>query len=76
MIGRPEAVRAVAGACATNRTALAIPCHRAVRADGAAGAYRWGLSRKLALIRHEQKFLNQEERPTASLADENQAQGV
>jgi AraC family transcriptional regulator of adaptative response/methylated-DNA-[protein]-cysteine methyltransferase len=76
MIGRPEAVRAVAGACAANRTALAIPCHRAVRADGAAGGYRWGLSRKLSLIRHEQKCLNQEERSTASLADENYAQGV
>ncbi len=41
-IGRPEAVRAVAHACATNPAALVIPCHRVVRSDGSLGGYRWG----------------------------------
>ena len=52
-IGRPSAVRAVAGACAANTLALAVPCHRAVRQDGRLGGYRWGLSRKRALLRRE-----------------------
>jgi AraC family transcriptional regulator of adaptative response/methylated-DNA-[protein]-cysteine methyltransferase len=50
MIGRPTAARAVARACATNRIAVAIPCHRVVREDGALAAYRWGISRKQALL--------------------------
>jgi len=53
-IGSPRAVRAVAGACASNRVALVIPCHRAVRADGGLGGYRWGLSRKRALLEAEE----------------------
>ena len=48
-IGQPSAVRAVARACAANRVALAIPCHRVVRADGKLGGYRWGVERKKAL---------------------------
>jgi len=52
-IGRPHAVRAVASACASNRVALVIPCHRAVRADGGLGGYRWGLERKRALLEAE-----------------------
>lgn len=46
----PAAARAVGGACAANPVALAIPCHRAVRADGALGGYRWGLPRKRRLL--------------------------
>lgn len=52
-IGRPEAVRAVAGACASNPVAVLIPCHRVVRADGEPGGYRWGVDRKRALLASE-----------------------
>ncbi len=52
-IGRPQAVRAVARACAANRLAVAIPCHRVIRADGSPGKYRWGTDRKRALLRRE-----------------------
>lgn len=49
-IGQPTAARAVAGACATNPLAVAIPCHRVVRKDGGLAGYRWGLERKKALL--------------------------
>jgi AraC family transcriptional regulator of adaptative response/methylated-DNA-[protein]-cysteine methyltransferase len=49
-IGAPRAVRALASACAKNRIAVLIPCHRVIRGDGALGGYRWGLPRKRALI--------------------------
>lgn len=52
-IGSPRAVRAVARACATNNIALAIPCHRVVRTDGALAGYRWGIDRKRELIARE-----------------------
>lgn len=52
-IGRPRAVRAVASACAANKIALVIPCHRIVRSDGAYGGYRWGAARKDELLLHE-----------------------
>jgi len=52
-IGQPTAARAVARACATNPTALVIPCHRVVREDGDLGGYRWGLERKRALLARE-----------------------
>jgi AraC family transcriptional regulator of adaptative response/methylated-DNA-[protein]-cysteine methyltransferase len=49
-IGYPKAARAVARACATNPVAIAIPCHRVVREDGAMGGYRWGVDRKQKLL--------------------------
>jgi AraC family transcriptional regulator of adaptative response/methylated-DNA-[protein]-cysteine methyltransferase len=52
-IGRPEAVRAVASACGRNPVALAIPCHRVVPSSGGTGGYRWGASRKKALLARE-----------------------
>jgi AraC family transcriptional regulator, regulatory protein of adaptative response / methylated-DNA-[protein]-cysteine methyltransferase len=54
-IGKPSAARAVARACATNRIAVAIPCHRVVREDGTMGGYRWGMERKKALLEMEQR---------------------
>jgi AraC family transcriptional regulator of adaptative response/methylated-DNA-[protein]-cysteine methyltransferase len=52
-IGQPKASRAVARACAANTVAIAIPCHRVIRGTGEQGGYRWGLSRKRALIDRE-----------------------
>lgn len=52
-VGRPRAVRAVASACAANRIALLIPCHRVLRSDGRLGGYRWGLERKRELLAAE-----------------------
>jgi AraC family transcriptional regulator of adaptative response/methylated-DNA-[protein]-cysteine methyltransferase len=52
-IGAPTAVRAVAGACAANALAVAIPCHRVVRTDGSLSGYRWGVERKRALLERE-----------------------
>jgi AraC family transcriptional regulator of adaptative response/methylated-DNA-[protein]-cysteine methyltransferase len=51
--GIPGAARAAAAACAANRLAVAIPCHRAVREDGRPAGYRWGLARKRALLERE-----------------------
>jgi AraC family transcriptional regulator of adaptative response/methylated-DNA-[protein]-cysteine methyltransferase len=54
-IGMPKAVRAVAAACAANKLAVAIPCHRVVRNDGSLSGYRWGVDRKRTLIAREAK---------------------
>jgi AraC family transcriptional regulator of adaptative response/methylated-DNA-[protein]-cysteine methyltransferase len=54
-IGQPAAARAVARACASNLVALAIPCHRVIRATGELGGYRWGLERKRVLIDQERR---------------------
>jgi len=54
-IGRPQAVRAVARACATNPVAIAIPCHRVVARSGAVSGYRWGVERKKALLAREKR---------------------
>ena len=52
-LGAPQSARAVARACATNELALAIPCHRVIRADGDLAGYRWGLARKRQLLARE-----------------------
>lgn len=52
-IGSPSSVRAVASACAANKLALAIPCHRVVRTDGGLSGYRWGVERKRQLLESE-----------------------
>lgn len=54
-IGAPKAVRAVAGACAANRLAVAIPCHRVVRTGGGLSGYRWGVERKRRLLERERQ---------------------
>jgi len=52
-IGAPKAARAVASACASNRIAVAIPCHRVVRGEGSLGGFKWGIERKQQLLERE-----------------------
>ena len=52
-LGKPNCVRAVARACATNPTSVVVPCHRVIRTDGALAGYRWGLQRKEKLLERE-----------------------
>ena len=58
-VGRPQAVRATASACARNSIALLIPCHRVIRGDGSIGGYRWGLHKKTSLLEAEKRGLGQ-----------------
>jgi AraC family transcriptional regulator of adaptative response/methylated-DNA-[protein]-cysteine methyltransferase len=53
-LGLPRGARAIARACAQNRLAVVVPCHRIVRGDGSLGGYRWGLPRKESLLKSEQ----------------------
>jgi AraC family transcriptional regulator of adaptative response/methylated-DNA-[protein]-cysteine methyltransferase len=62
-IGKPNAARAVARACASNPVAVAIPCHRVVRGNGQLGGYRWGLERKRALLEREKVKKQNSEKP-------------
>lgn len=58
-IGAPRGARAVARACASNRLAIMVPCHRVVREDGSLGGYRWGLARKRRLLAREAEVVPQ-----------------
>jgi AraC family transcriptional regulator of adaptative response/methylated-DNA-[protein]-cysteine methyltransferase len=62
-IGMPNAVRAVASACGANALAVAIPCHRVIRNDGALSGYRWGVERKRALLEKEREAKEQVSSP-------------
>jgi AraC family transcriptional regulator of adaptative response/methylated-DNA-[protein]-cysteine methyltransferase len=62
-IGASKSVRAAASACAANRIAVLVPCHRVLRSDGGLGGYRWGLERKRALLDHERARLVMSRRP-------------
>ena len=55
-IGLPKGARAIAGACAANPVAVAIPCHRVVRTDGSLSGYRWGVERKKTLLAREREL--------------------
>ena len=57
-LGAPKAARAVAGACARNRLAVLVPCHRVARSDGSVGGYRWGLPLKRRLLQREGAVLS------------------
>ena len=57
-LGNPSAVRAVGSACARNKIAVVIPCHRVIKNDGSLAGYRWGVERKLSLLTRERKVSN------------------
>lgn len=52
-VGHRSAVRAVASACASNRLAVVVPCHRVIHKNGSANGYRWGTQRKQKLLKAE-----------------------
>lgn len=56
-LGRPEAARAVARACASNRIAIGVPCHRVIASDGSLAGYRWGVERKQQLLAQEKRAM-------------------
>ncbi|HET8899347.1 MAG TPA: methylated-DNA--[protein]-cysteine S-methyltransferase [Rhodanobacteraceae bacterium] len=55
-LGLPRGARAIARACASNRLALVVPCHRVIREDGSLGGWRWGIERKRQLLASEQNL--------------------
>ena len=57
-IGAPNSVRAVAQACAANKLAVTIPCHRVIKNDGSVSGYRWGVDRKLELLEREKEQID------------------
>jgi AraC family transcriptional regulator, regulatory protein of adaptative response / methylated-DNA-[protein]-cysteine methyltransferase len=59
-IGQPNAIRAVARACATNPVSVVVPCHRVVRTDGSLAGYRWGIERKKLLLQRESRAAKSE----------------
>jgi AraC family transcriptional regulator of adaptative response/methylated-DNA-[protein]-cysteine methyltransferase len=65
-IGQPSAVRAVARACATNPTAVVVPCHRVLAKDGKLAGYRWGMDRKQALLEAELVMAGREKKSSRS----------
>lgn len=67
-IGAPNAVRAAASACAANRIAVLVPCHRVLRGDGGLGGYRWGIERKRALIDQERAAARSPATQSAAIA--------
>jgi AraC family transcriptional regulator of adaptative response/methylated-DNA-[protein]-cysteine methyltransferase len=66
-IGSPKAAREVAEACAANRLAVVVPCHRVVKKDGSISGYRWGFKRKRALIEREREGVARRCQPQAGM---------